>query len=431
MRQHTAGSRRIGTPDRLAATVLVVLLVLACGPTQVTTPAPSTSALPAVPGPTLAPTSLLISPSPTADGQQFNFDLSVDFFVGGFPPLTFVTNAGDGSGLLYGVGQNGVISAMSVAGEVQAEPFLDIDDRIRSGGERGLLGLAFHPNYESNGRLFVNYTDNDGDTVVSEFLRSNNQPGSVLADPDSERVLLTIDQPYANHNGGMIAFGADGYLFIGMGDGGSGGDPQGNGQAPATLLGKMLRIDVNAGDPYGIPADNPFLDGTALPEIWSLGWRNPWRFSFDRERGAMFAGDVGQIAREEIDAEPPGAGGRNYGWNIVEGDLCYRTDPCDTAGLTLPVAVNERSNGECAVTGGYVYRGANYPELRGAYVFSDYCAGTLWALDANTAVATGTAQAVELGNAGFGPSSFGEDETGEIYVVNLGGEVHRLVATPR
>ncbi|MGI8928549.1 MAG: PQQ-dependent sugar dehydrogenase, partial [Candidatus Limnocylindrales bacterium] len=280
-------------------------------------------------------------------------------------------------------------------------------------------------------RLFVNYTNNDGDTVVSEFSRLSGQPGSVFADPGSERVLLTIDQPYANHNGGMIAFGPDGDLYIGMGDGGSAGDPMGNGQAPTTLLGKMLRIDVNAGDPYGIPADNPFVGGDALPEIWSLGWRNPWRFSFDRVTGAMFIGDVGQRAREEIDAEAAGDGGRNYGWNIMEGDLCYRTDPCATDGLTLPVVVNDRSNGECAITGGYVYRGANYPELNGAYFFSDYCTGTLWALDAAEAVTTGSAETLVLGEAGFGPSSFGEDEAGELYAVNLRGEIYRLVATPR
>ncbi|MEX2547414.1 MAG: PQQ-dependent sugar dehydrogenase [Chloroflexota bacterium] len=381
------------------------------------------------PSPTLPPR----EPPPTPDpGPSFDLNLSAELFVDGFPPLTFLANAGDGSGLLYAVGQNGVISVLSGVGSVQVEPFLDIDDRIRSGGEQGLLGLAFHPDYESNGRFFVNYTDNEGDTVVSEFSRSDDQPGSFLANPDSERILLTIDQPFANHNGGMIAFGADGYLYIGMGDGGSGGDPQGNGQAPATLLGKMLRIDVNSGDPYRIPADNPFVGGTALPEIWSFGLRNPWRFSFDRMTGAMFIGDVGQGAREEIDAERAGEGGRNYGWNIMEGDICYRKATCDATGLTPPVAVNDRSNGECAVTGGYVYRGANWdPELTGAYVFSDYCTGTLWGFDADSALANGNYEVFELGNAGFGPSSFGEDEAGELYLVNLIGEIYRLVATPR
>jgi glucose/arabinose dehydrogenase len=359
--------------------------------------------------------------------------LSVEPFVDGLPPLILVTHAGDGSGLLYAVAQTGSVWVVSTAGSVQEEPFLDIDERVKSGGEQGLLGLAFHPNYGSNGRFFVNYTNNVGDTVISEFARASVTDPFDSADPASERILLTIDQPFPNHNGGMIAFGADGYLYIGMGDGGSGGDPQGNGQALAALLGKMLRIDVDSGDPYGIPGDNPFVGGSARPEIWSLGLRNPWRFSFDRETGAMFIGDVGQGAREEVNAEPAGAGGRNYGWNIMEGDICFSTDPCNTDGLlTMPVAVNDRGRGECAITGGYVYRGANWaPELTGAYVFSDFCTGTLWALDANAALANGRAEVFELGSAGFGPSSFGEDEAGELYVVNLSGEIYRLVAAPR
>lgn len=395
-------------------------LTAAIGPGDTPTPNPS-------PSPTTAPT-----PSPTTVGNPaFDVALSAELVVDGLPALTLVTNAGDGSGRLYAVGQNGVISVISPEFDVQAAPFLNIDARVRSGGEQGLLGLAFHPDYASNGRFFVNYTDNDGDTVVSEFTRSIASSGLTLADPASQRVLLTIDQPFANHNGGMIAFGPDGYLYIGMGDGGSGGDPQGNGQAMTTLLGKMLRIDVDSGDLYGIPADNPFVGGTALPEIWSSGLRNPWRFTFDRQTGAMFIGDVGQGAREEVDAEPAGAGGRNYGWNIMEGDICYRTDACDPTGLTPPVAVNDRSGGECAVTGGYVYRGALYPDLVGAYVFSDYCSGTLWAIDSNSALTSGAAKTFTIGEAGFGPSSFGEDEAGELYLVNLLGEIYRLVATPR
>ncbi|MGI8927901.1 MAG: PQQ-dependent sugar dehydrogenase, partial [Candidatus Limnocylindrales bacterium] len=228
---------------RLPLLVLATALLVGCGPTAVTTPPPGTSASPSnvasrAPGstaPTRAPRPDR-TPAPTAStpvaGPSFNVNLSVELFATAFPPLTFITNAGDGSGLLYAVGQNGVISVLSLAGEVQPVPFLDIDDRVRSGGEQGLLGLAFHPDFESNWRLFVNYTNNDGDTVVSEFSRLSGQPGSVFADPGSERVLLTIDQPYANHNGGMIAFGPDGDLYIGMGDGGSAGDPMGNGQAP-------------------------------------------------------------------------------------------------------------------------------------------------------------------------------------------------------
>jgi glucose/arabinose dehydrogenase len=331
-----------------------------------------------------------------------------------FGALTFVTGAGDGSANLYVVEQVGIITILDSAGD--RTPFLDISDRVCAGGERGLLGLAFHPGYVSNGRYFVNYTDKQGDTVVSEFAR----------DGGPERVLLTIDQPFANHNGGMLAFGPDGFLYIGTGDGGSGGDPHGNGQAIGTLLGKILRIDVEGGDPYGIPADNPFID-TGRSEIWDLGLRNPWRFSFDRETGALFIGDVGQGAQEEIDVEAPGDGGRNYGWNTMEGDLCFRTDPCDQTGLTLPVYAYDRSGGECAVTGGYVYRGSQIPELVGKYVFSDYCTGELWAMDAAGALSQGRAEVVSVGSSLISPTSFGEDDDGELYMVSGAGQVVRLI----
>jgi glucose/arabinose dehydrogenase len=346
--------------------------------------------------------------------------------------MTFLTHAGDGTGVLYAVGQGGVISAVSADGEIQDEPFLDISQRISAGGERGLLGLAFHPDYESNGRFFVNYTNAEGDTVIAEFTRSGASGRTpALANPDSERILLTIDQPYANHNGGMVAFGADGYLYIGMGDGGSGGDPQGNGQNPAALLGKILRIDVDGDQPYAIPASNPYLDepGTAR-EVWDFGVRNPWRFSFDRETGDLFIGDVGQNAREEIDAEPAGEGGRNYGWNVMEGDRCYSSPTCDQTGLTLPVVSNDRTRGECAIVGGYVYRGAEFPELQGTYVYSDACSGGLWILDARTAIAQGHADTFEVGSADTPPYSFGEDESGELYLVNHAGEIQHLVVTP-
>jgi len=311
---------------------------------------------------------------------------------------------------------------------VEIGTFMDISERIRSGGEQGLLGLVFHPDFESNGRFFVNYTHPRGDTVVSEF----GLDAAGNGDPNSERILLTIAQPYSNHNGGMIAFGSDGYLYIGMGDGGSGGDPHGYGQRLDTLLGKMLRIDVNSGDPYGIPADNPYADGNGgLPEIWSSGLRNPWRFAFDRATGGMFIGDVGQNVREEINVEPAGEGGRNYGWNIMEADRCYDQSSCNRQGLTLPAASYGRDDGSCSVTGGYVYRGSAFPDLYGGYVYSDYCSGVLWAFDAESALETGAANAVALGESGTSPSSFGEDEAGELYLVGHGGAVYRLVATPR
>jgi len=348
-------------------------------------------------------------------------------------PLIYVTEAPDDSGLLYAVAQTGVIYVVDQSGAVQEQPFLDIHDRVRSGGEQGLLGLAFHPDYAANGRFFVNYTDVQGDTNISEFARSGGDRGFPTADPDTQRTVLRIEQPFPNHNGGMITFGPDGYLYIGMGDGGSGGDPFGNGQSLTTLLGKMLRIDVNSGDPYGIPADNPFPVGNragALPEIWDLGLRNPWRWSFDRANGNLFIGDVGQNAVEEIDAVPAGEGGLNFGWNIMEGDQCFATDPCDSTGLTPPVAVNHREQGECAIVGGYVYRGSAYPDLVGEYLYSDNCKDTLWAFNADDAIATGQAEVKELGSAGFNPTSFGEDQSGELYLVNGRGEIYRIVATP-
>ena len=380
---------------------------------------PTTSATPSTGSPSASPSPGVFDPE--------RVTLSVEPVISGYPPLTLLTNAGDGSGRMFVVQQRGVIVALDSAGGEIGE-FMDISERIKSGGEQGLLGLAFHPDFESNGRFFVNYTDRRGDTVVSEFGLDSNGNGN----PDSERVLLQVDQPFANHNGGMIAFGHDGYLYIATGDGGSGGDPQNNGQRLDTLLGKMLRIDVNGGDPYAIPADSPFADGDGgMPEIWSWGLRNPWRFSFDRLTGAMFIGDVGQNEREEVDVEPAGEGGRNYGWRIMEADRCYESSSCNRRGLTLPAVAYGREGGQCAVTGGYVYRGAQFPNLNGAYVFSDYCTGLLWAFDAQSALDSGRAQMVELGESGTSPSSFGEDEAGELYLVGHGGGVFRIVAGTR
>jgi glucose/arabinose dehydrogenase len=452
---HHRGVKKLST--------LAVFLLTACSATQTATPTPSaasptpTPALatetpsaqaspsgqptdtpqPTSTGPTETPSATPSGSAPSSDSPSatppqgaFNPDavaLSIEQIASGYPPLTFLTNAADGSGRIFLVQQRGVIVTIDSAG-VETGQFMDISDRIRSGGEQGLLGLAFHPDFESNGRFFVNYTARNSDSVTSEFALDSNGNG----DPASERVLFTIDDPYPNHNGGMLAFGPDGYLYLGMGDGGSGGDPQNAGQSLNTMLGKMLRVDVNSGDPYGIPADNPFAGGgRGLPEIWSYGLRNPWRFSFDRETGGMFIGDVGQSAREEIDVEPAGEGGRNYGWRIMEGDLCSDDPNCNRRGLTLPAASYGRDDGSCSVTGGYVYRGAQFPSLYGAYVFSDYCSGVLWAFDAEAALATGRADMVELGQSGVSPSSFGEDEAGEIYLVGHGGAVYHLVATER
>ncbi len=359
-------------------------------------------------------------------GPDLGIWLTVEPFVKVDPALIFFTT--DGAGGHYAVGQAGRILVVALDGAVQEEPFLNITDRIVCCDEQGLLGLAFHPDYANNGRFFVNYTNRSGDTVISEFALADSADGS-LADPASERILLTIQQPFPNHNGGMIAFGPDGYLYIGMGDGGDGGDPMGNGQGRQTLLGKMLRIDVDSGDPYGIPADNPFVDDADyLPEIWAMGMRNPWRWSFDRETGDLFIGDVGQDAVEEIDAEPAGQGGHNYGWNTMEGDQCYRTNGCDEQGLTPPVVANHRERGECAITGGYVYRGAQFPELTGLYIYSDWCSGELWAFDAETALAGGTIEPSLVGTTNTNPTSFGQDMNGELYVIDGRGAIVKIVA---
>jgi glucose/arabinose dehydrogenase len=300
-------------------------------------------------------------------------------------------------------------------------PFLDISDRVgSSGSEQGLLSVAFHPQFAQNGRLFVDYTDRSGDTVISRF-----QANGDAADPDSETVLLKIDQPYANHNGGLVLFGPDNYLYIGMGDGGSGGDPQGNGQNRQALLGKMLRIDVDNGDPYGIPRDNPWpTGGDARPEVWAYGLRNPWRFSFDRATGDLYIADVGQGEYEEIDIQRAGsAAGQNYGWNIAEGGHCFRSQSCDTNGMLAPIAEYDHSQG-CSITGGYVYRAAAFPSLQGLYFYGDYCSGKIWALSETS---PGHWEQRELLQSSASISSFGEDQAGELYLTDLGGKLYQVV----
>jgi glucose/arabinose dehydrogenase len=335
----------------------------------------------------------------------------------------FLTHAGDGSGRLFVVEQDGRIRIVD-GGILQSIPFLEIADRVLSGGERGLLGLAFHPGYKRNGRLFVNYTRKpDGATVVAEYHRSDN-PARALA---NERVLMLVSQPHANHNGGMIAFGPDGYLYIGRGDGGAGGDPQNRSQNRDDLLGKILRIDVDHGDPYGIPGDNPFVSGGGRPEIFALGLRNPWRFSFDRDTGSLWIADVGQDKWEEIDLV---LRGKNYGWRIMEGSHCYSPKFfCDTTGLTPPVAEYGHEGGRCSVTGGYVYRGTKSPALRGWYLYADYCSGELFGLPASSnGRHDGAGEPTVLLRTGLRVSSFGEDDAGELYVIGHAGTVHRLTA---
>ncbi len=306
------------------------------------------------------------------------------------------------------------------------EPFLDISSQVSNGSEQGLLGLAFHPDYASNGRLFIDYTDTDGDTRIAEY--------HVGADPEhadaaSARILLTIAQPYSNHNGGQVAFGPDGYLYIGMGDGGSGGDPQGHGQDPGDLLGSILRIDVNGAAPYAVPPDNPWADSAgARGEIWDIGLRNPWRFSFDRATGDLYIADVGQSTQEEVDVSTSASGGGrgiNYGWNRMEGQSCFRSGSCDRSGLALPVVQYTHADG-CSISGGYVYRGSAIPALHGHYFYADFCQGWVRSFRLENGVAADQRAWPELAPGGNIPS-FGEDAAGELYVISADGSVYRIV----
>jgi glucose/arabinose dehydrogenase len=403
---------------RIAFGFAVLLILGACAETAPAQIAPSqtalaTNTLPAIPSSTSSPTVTPTIPEAT-ETPAIEFPLPIvalrSIAVGLDKPV-FLTHAGDGSGRLFLVEKPGRILILK-KGVLLPEPFLDIRSQVKStGNEQGLLGLAFDPKYVSNGRFFVNYIDTDGNTVVARYLVTPDNPDR--ADPASGTALLHIAQPYPNHNGGDLAFGPDGYLYIGMGDGGSAGDPQGNGQRLETLLGKILRIDVR-GDAYAIPADNPFAgQADARPEIWAYGLRNPWRFSFDRMTGDLYIGDVGQDTYEEIDFQPAGsAGGQNYGWNLMEGFHPYHGS--NSADLVPPVAEYDHSNGNCSVTGGYVYRGSRIPTLTGTYIFGDYCTGQAWVLRRFT---DGWRMAEWFGMQ-ITISSFGEGEDGELYVLD-------------
>jgi glucose/arabinose dehydrogenase len=345
----------------------------------------------------------------------------------GFSRPIYLTHAGDGSGRLFVVEQSGKVWIVK-DGVNQATPFLDVSDLISrealggSYSERGLLGLAFHPDYAENGLFFVNYTDRNGNTVVARYTVSANDPDR--ADPASAEQLLWVEQPYANHNGGHLAFGPDGYLYIALGDGGSGGDPDGNGQNLATLLGSILRVNVNVETGYAVPTDNPFVgNANAQPEIWTWGLRNPWRFSFDRATGDLYIADVGQGQWEEINFQPVDSpGGENYGWNAYEGAHVY-SGAAPASDVVAPVLEYSHNSGACSVTGGYVYRGELIAGLQGYYFYGDWCTGTIWAARQDDAGNWQTEVSLESGR---GISSFGEDETGEIYLVDYNGEILRF-----
>ena len=343
--------------------------------------------------------------------------------LSGLSSPVFAGNAGDGSNRLFVIEQAGVIRVRQ-PGASSAGTFLDIRAKVAAGGERGLLGLAFHPQYASNGRFYVDYTRvADGAIVIAEYRVSTD---ANIADPSTEKVLLTIPHPtVANHNGGMLAFGPDDLLYIGVGDGGSGNDPPDNAQNLDVLLGKILRIDVDRGDtaagtPYAVPADNPFVNAPGRDEIFAYGLRNPWRFSFDRVTGVQWVADVGQGTREEVDM--PIVKGGNYGWRVYEGFECTGNDPslCDPSRYRFPIFDYPHTASRCSITGGYVYRGSQSALPGGTYVYGDFCSGDIFGWNGST-------QSVLL-TTGLNIASFGEDEQGEVYVVALGGSVSRLAA---
>jgi glucose/arabinose dehydrogenase len=380
-------------------------------------------------------------------------DVSLTQVAAGLARPVHITHAGDRSGRLFIVEQHGRITILD--DERAASPFLDITDRVQSpltggGNEEGLLSLAFPSGFEDKGHFYVYYTMLDGDNVLARFSMTED---SNQADPASEEQILVFPHPqYSNHNGGQLAFGPDGYLYIGTGDGGGGGDPLGNAQDPSSLNGKLLRIDVEmvfktkdslgwfdpfnerticklskfSDQAYAIPEDNPFIDNPAYrPEIWALGLRNPWRFSFDRDSGDLFIADVGQNRWEEINYQPVDSpGGQNYGWNIMEGEECYGSGSCDTDGLILPVFVYPIfSSSDCSITGGHVYRGEAIPALDGIYIYGDFCSGSIWGL---LQQGDGWSSGL-LASTDFRISAFGEGENGEVYVADMiGGSIYQI-----
>ncbi|MBE0417086.1 MAG: PQQ-dependent sugar dehydrogenase [Coriobacteriia bacterium] len=401
--------------------VLVAVTLAGCArgsdPVVVETPEPPPAEPAPVPG-----------DAPDLAALEISFELVAE----GFDQPLLVVGAGDGSGRLFVAEKGGLLRVVRDR-DVDPEPFLDLTDAVRTESERGLLGIAFPEGFADHARFYVSYTDANGSSVISRFLAGDDR-----ADGTSETVLLRTPQPYANHNGGHIAFGPDGYLYVGLGDGGSGGDPMGNGQNLLTLLGTMLRLDVGEspdsvvesdGSGYGIPTDNPFADGEqGLPEIWSYGLRNPWRFSFDRETGDLWIADVGQNAVEEVNFQPASSpGGENWGWNLFEGTSPFPPDRTVTENqddFAWPIVEYRHPTGR-AVTGGYVYRGTEFPQMRGVYFYGDYVSGRVWGL---VRPAGGPAENRELAETNMQVVSFGEDDDSELYVVDFADALYRVEA---
>jgi glucose/arabinose dehydrogenase len=405
----------------IASAISLVLILAACGDRSVS-PAPPSNP-PVSPSPSVAPSTSASASSAATAAAETPPRLSIEPVLDGLDrPVDLAWRPSEGASMFV-VEQSGRIRIVR-DGRLVERPFLDIADLVSAGGERGLLGLAFLPSAEE-GRFFVYYTDRDRNQTVASYDTMGDDADR--ADPSSARIWLTMADEFANHNGGSLVFGPDGFLYIGTGDGGGGGDPLDSGRHLDTLLAKVLRIDVAvdqgaSADPrYRIPPDNPFLETPgARPEIWLTGLRNPWRIRFDRATGDLWIGDVGQNAWEEIDVVRAGSSGLDFGWNHMEGAHCFRAedDQCDRSGLTLPVAEYGRDGG-CSVTGGTVYRGSAFPTLQGWYVMSDYCSGRFWAIDAASASSEQTREPIEVAATDYSISAIAEDPTGELFATDL------------
>ena len=366
----------------------------------------------------------MTTPASTSSTTTAQAKVQLALYATGLSNPTGIVSSGiAGDERLFVLDQNGIIRIVNSTGTVLSEPFLDISDIVMPGGETGLLGLAFSPHYATDGYFYVDYVDKDLNTIVARYHISGD---ANTADASSAQVILKQKQPYSNHNGGAITFGPDGYLYIAFGDGGSAGDPENRAQDPTTWLGKLLRIDVSK-PPYTVPSDNPFAGkANTKPEIWDLGLRNPWRISFDSQTHELYIADVGQATTEEIDVEPAGKGGNNYGWRCYEGNSDFKTDGCKTKSTyVFPQLTYDHSQGRCAITGGYVYRGKDYPDLTGKYFYGDYCGGQLYAMQRNSS--NGTFTSTKMAATPYKISTFGQDNDGELYLADYAtGAIYQI-----